>query len=713
MLSRHAKVIVTEASALRQAQSELVMAWAQDATTGRAIYVLELDGSRRGKKSGCKCIACGSPLTAVNAAATHEIEVRPHFRHPEGTRKDSCLVLAARAALLNQLQEGGWIQLPSRKISSRFIGLSGATYEAWVEGPRERRRIHTLKYLDAAKAIITLDDGREVVVDLVGTQGETTPDTPANDPPVPTIYIQTDDLAVAAMGPEEIRERLSLVPDHLCWRHHWDDAELAQQALDQASAQALACLDAVPDGLELPDDMSADLRRESVLHFVAKQILAEEKRVAVPEVFAARHATDARGKAVRKDHSRGPHLLELSDVRLEQRVGALIPDLSCRAQRPDGSWSRTLLIEVTVTNTIDEERMRRIQELGFDALEIDLGRAGGRVTRDVLKQIVVDAIANKRWLANPEFDQACSPIFSAWEEALAEERRSHENLVGRLRAAQAAATAVPLERLVDDYRKAVIEHCGASLHCGPAGRLTPATQADLRAAERKVATCVAALTHRGYPESGDEMLLGEKSLLARLYSIRYGRPIGYNYESLFEVMNAIMQVKGRDATFHSVICMVYREYLCKDPEVDLSILFTDKQREAVDAWVDRIRQDLRANKAQSIYARDPIFDRLLSVLFPKIAEGLKSSSFKRSFEVSWNAKAGQFQRGQFRPMTVRLAAFVNDFKPPVMANPKTSSQGSDLWLKGRDLEEWAIQNPDMAAQWADAQLAKGQENRGQ
>jgi len=45
--------------------------------------------------------SCGEPLTAVNAGKEeHKYKRRPHFRHPTGVSKDSCAVLAARAAAL-------------------------------------------------------------------------------------------------------------------------------------------------------------------------------------------------------------------------------------------------------------------------------------------------------------------------------------------------------------------------------------------------------------------------------------------------------------------------------------------------------------------------------------------------------------------------------------------------------------------------------------
>ena len=47
---------------------ELVIAWATDADTHRATYILELGPERSGAKSRCLCPGCGGPLVAVNNA---------------------------------------------------------------------------------------------------------------------------------------------------------------------------------------------------------------------------------------------------------------------------------------------------------------------------------------------------------------------------------------------------------------------------------------------------------------------------------------------------------------------------------------------------------------------------------------------------------------------------------------------------------------------
>lgn len=119
---------------------DLIMAWARDQDTGEPRYIFELDADRRGNKSRCICPSCLEPLTAVNAAKSEYIR-RPHFRHPPGTEKHSCSIVAARIALLKEIQAEGWIQLPQSRRKATATGLSGQTYEAWVAAPAEKIRI--------------------------------------------------------------------------------------------------------------------------------------------------------------------------------------------------------------------------------------------------------------------------------------------------------------------------------------------------------------------------------------------------------------------------------------------------------------------------------------------------------------------------------------------------------------------------------------------
>ena len=118
-------------SLAKVAANDLVMAWAQQHGTGNLRYILELGPQERGAKCNCVYISCGQPLTAVNAAK-EKFSVRPHFRHPDGSPKHACMVLAARAALMEALLGEETLLLPRRRRHGRVEGLSGDFHDAWV-----------------------------------------------------------------------------------------------------------------------------------------------------------------------------------------------------------------------------------------------------------------------------------------------------------------------------------------------------------------------------------------------------------------------------------------------------------------------------------------------------------------------------------------------------------------------------------------------------
>lgn len=132
--------VQSQSKAPRDGWPDLIMAWARDAETGEPRYIMELGAERRGGKSACVCPSCLAPVTAVNAARAEYIR-RPHFRHPPGTEKQSCSIVAARFALLKEVQADGWLQLPQLRRKVTAIGLSGHTYETWVSVAPQKVRI--------------------------------------------------------------------------------------------------------------------------------------------------------------------------------------------------------------------------------------------------------------------------------------------------------------------------------------------------------------------------------------------------------------------------------------------------------------------------------------------------------------------------------------------------------------------------------------------
>ena len=90
----------------------------------------------------------------------------------------------------------------------------------------------------------------------------------------------------------------------------------------------------------------------------------------------------------------------IESVVVERKTGSIIPDVIVE------SSGRTLLVEVTVTHGVDDDKLRRIRELGLSCLEIDLSAAPRDLGPEELEKIVVDGTAHKRWLHNVRANNA-------------------------------------------------------------------------------------------------------------------------------------------------------------------------------------------------------------------------------------------------------------------------------------------------------------------
>jgi len=676
-MSGPANLVVTKSEGARQALHDLVMAWARDIETGEPRYILELDAAHRGAKCGCECASCGKPLTAVNAAKAEFVK-RAHFRHPEGAEREECLVLSARGAALRQMQEEGWLDLPRRSRSGRVAGLSGKFYEAWVETPPARLRISQVDYRDSATAVVTLDDGRQVRVDLTGTPG--CPDIANPDArSAPTIYLAINDPVLASLSPEELRRRARLQPTELCWHSHWDDAGLLARAEEAARAQAQHFFDDVPSWIVLPEGLNPALRRESVLHYEVKRLLAEAETVTVPEVVIEDEVPAPGGKRLRGRWVDREEDLRLANVELESRYGGLIPDITCEAFGADGHARHLpLLIEVTVTNTISQERLDRIRAEGEATLEIDLSLAGGRVNRDELRSLVVEEAALKRWLFRPDFESERARLRAALTKQAADEQAELDARERWLAERRSAVLAAPIEDVVAEYLEAVTTMLEAR------GEATA-----MRVARERVSDAANKLAMRGYSEAGDEQLIGSRGLLTFLLSIQRGRPFGFRHHSLIEVLKSQRERAVYRRSNLSIFFIALRAYPL-EVDVDDVVWFEE--------WAHEVRLGIQAGDAD--YLRDPFYDRLLSLLFPEMASGLAKpfGKLKPGDGVRWDQKKDMFVRPEVPDR--RPARFLETQPRADSAKARLlDTRPGQWWLQGRDLEAWKKAHPEAAQAW--------------
>lgn len=687
-MSGPGKLVVKDAANAQRVLAELVMAWANDAETGEPRFILELDALHTGAKCGCVCPSCGLALTAVNAAKA-EFQKRPHFRHPEGAERRDCMVLAARVAVLRQLQEEGWLELPRRRQSATAIGLSGELYEAWVEAPAEKLHILRVDYRDRASAVITFDDGRQLRVELTGTPGEIDGPVGADGLPVPTIYLGVNDPSLASMDPSEIRKRMRLLPDDLCWRGHWGDLDLKARAGAGAKEKAHFYLDDIPEGLDLPEGMDPALRRETVLHHEVKRILAEQRRLCVPGLDVEVEARTHDGLELRKRWSCAAEELALDHVELEQRFGRIVPDITCKSWPASGGrvmWP--LLIEVTVTNRIDEERLRGIREYGEAALEIDLSLAGGRVTRDELARLVVEELPLKRWLFHPDREEKHHEL----QAAVAREKSSLDERARWLAERRRRVLATPVADIAREYLDAVVTMLDAGAEVDAEGRQPATALATERAAQERVADAADKLALYGYPEAGDQNLIGYHGILSRILSCKLARPVGYRVANVMGVLNAIRQSRDIQRSLFTLFFIAVRAYR---PPLE------PHQQVWLEKWATEVRSSIRTGEAT--YLRDPAYDTFLSVLFPEMEEALARPGGKLLSNADFMENSPNQLTGAPKVPSRRRAGFVAQQPQTGGASwPLLDTALDQFWLRGRDLEAWKKANPRWEAVWPES-----------
>lgn len=612
------RVSVRRVAEVRLRQQEQVLAWARDSKTQALRYILELGPRENGAACGCSCISCGHPLQAVNAGKA-VFQVRPHFRHEPGAETARCHTLSARAALLASLREGDWIALPRLHHAVSVTGLSGTQYQGWIEIEPRRVQLHQVHFVDTTTAEVLLEDGRRLLVAVTGTAE--TSEVEIGACLVPRIEIATDDPQLAAMDSDQLRAML--VPAILAgrWCGHWPEPDLEAAALADAKQAATDALDWAEEDEGYSHELPADLRRESLLHREVKAILASAESVMLPGWRVASTASQVNGnqlETVTKKRTLAP----LSGARLEKKLGQIIPDVI--AQMWDGS---ELLVEVTVTNTITAERLERIRAVGLPTIEIDFSHMAGVLHRDRLRTLVLDEVTGKIWLHHPAATRF--PVVQPLDESLLYGARATGNPeVRRTRTLSTSAEECGASYLYAVKELAQIENVidKDSLWDWESARQI-AYQDVLRAADE--------LRLHGFPEALDYRLFDNgHTVLHRVMSIKSGSVIGYKYKTVWQVINTMLTDVGvASRSWHGLYLIAILAY---PPPL------TPAQEQRVETWRAQVRASVQAR--ETLYLRDPRYDALFGLLFPKMILALDKASIKQSLSIHSSALVRQDDR---------------------------------------------------------------------
>lgn len=628
--------------------SSVPLKWAHDAQTGEPRYIHDPEVVSRAVEYTCP--ACNLALTPVLAGQPMRVRPTAHFRHPTGAQRDACIMVAARAAAVHFLRERGFIDLPRRALLGNAKGFSGQDYQVWVEEPAERVHLSTARMRDHATAVLTLDDGRELLVDLTGLRAPS-PD----DRGTAIVTMALSDPSLATMDADAIRARLRLLPD-LRWCSHWSDGELGARSSAAAARAAVAALDAwspedeaaflssLPMGID--DATAQGYRRETLLHREVKTLLGDAESIETPglELSVTRDppeeiSDDCEDGTICKLWRTDRRRLELASVQLERKLGRIVPDViailggrqiyteggtltkvgdeSVEDTEDDYSlgWPEMLLIEVKVTHGIDEEKLRRIRELNLPVLEIDLSVLGGRISREQLRDLVVNQVVGKRWINHPslsdkrvalESEIDTHPVNLEWAQRLQDRRRRHW-----LALPVDQWSRVYVAEATKFHEKSVqIQRAQRSRKAGDAVLMPPSLES---ADWRDLVDAADALAEHGLPGGMDSVMIDGAGLVSRILSIRHNRGIGYAVDSGFQVLNAIMQSGKRNRQWSTLYAIAVKAY-------DLARHFSARQAETYEGWRQLVIERVKANDA--MYLRPETYDPILSALFPDMASGI-------------------------------------------------------------------------------------------
>lgn len=569
------------------------MAWAVLSATGGIVHVGELSKAQNGLRCGCECPSCKGALQAVNVDKEDSHFVKPNtrgkfFRHDSGQQTNGCAVIAARMAALRLLYEHDSIDLPAPTRQVAVQGASGYQYFGVAQGKPLRAKIRYREWIDEQTARLTLPDGKVIQIQLSSV-------TQVNSEGVHgVIEIRVDDPEVSSWTREKILARATLDGSMSCWIRHWDDQELSETAKRDAEEKAIDSSDFIPPELAHLAGQAASMVSESVLHWAVKEILAEAQLVKTPSHVEQITSTYVSRIAKDKRWYWSSGTLQLSQAKLEQRVGNVIPDIHCKADDGLGNFY-DLFVEVVVTNPVSEQKLAKIRQIGIACLEIDLRRLciSGTVKREKLRQAVLEETGLKKWLYHPFIEERKKDAI----QSLNAEVQQQEALFRKIQARKEELQSMSSADLMRNFALTLRWQWSDSHPMPEAWTMDELTTS---------------LTDRGFYGLSQKVLTSKHGLLWHLETIRL---IKSSSEPIVEVSLAeLFSMAMRDISlrpFMTLLIWAIRTY--RPP-------MTPRQRNFFRQSFAEIRASI--DRGELTYARPETYDSLVSAVYPELTDDI-------------------------------------------------------------------------------------------
>lgn len=164
---------------------------------------------------------------------------------------------------------------------------------------------------------------------------------------------------------------------------------------------------------------------ETALHYAMKEIIAEEKRMFVPQFDLTVKRTTSYGEEVSRSMSVPGRLVRLESVMLEHTVNPIRPDVVAT------SGDKRIFIEVIVTHGVDERKRGHIQRIGASAVTIDLRNHQRTVDREMLRQVLLQPRSGTTWVFHRREEEYRGALLAEVEAEIAEKEKGYAERIAK------------------------------------------------------------------------------------------------------------------------------------------------------------------------------------------------------------------------------------------------------------------------------------------
>lgn len=133
---------------------------------------------------------------------------------------------------------------------------------------------------------------------------------------------------------------------------------------------------------------------ESALHLAAKQILADEEGMMLPELAVTGEVELIDGRKASKTIVRPEIWVDFLSIELEKTISNIRPDVVVQV------GDTLMFIEIAVTHFVDEKKSSIIEKMGIPTVEINLAAIPRREWDwESLKEVIINEIVYKKWVS--------------------------------------------------------------------------------------------------------------------------------------------------------------------------------------------------------------------------------------------------------------------------------------------------------------------------